>query len=333
MKEKTIAFTLISLCTLAALIALLKPGLSNKTFKDDNSSIDSKIFKKALRSNTIKVIPLEGVIYDSYSGGSPFRTDYNAEFLRKQLRKALAEDSTKAVLLRVNSPGGTVATSQEIYKLVLKLREAGKPVVVSMSDVCASGCYYIASAADRIVANKGSLTGSIGVISQGLNYKGLFEKLGLRDQTFKAGKFKDMGNGARDINPEESKIYQALIDNSYKQFLEDIHFARGIEMEKLEKIAQGLIYTGEQALEVNLVDELGTYDDAKLATLALLKKAGHENLDSYDFDELWNKSKIKTFEDIFDINPFSSLTNFDLNSLLQKTGFPQLDEQIMWLSR
>ena len=205
--------------------------------------------------------------------------------------------------------------------------------MVSMSDVCASGCYYIASAADRIVANKGSLTGSIGVISQGLNYKGLFEKLGLRDQTFKAGKFKDMGNGARDINPEESKIYQALIDNSYKQFLEDIHFARGIEMEKLEKIAQGLIYTGEQALEVNLVDELGTYDDAKLATLALLKKAGHENLDSYDFDELWNKSKIKTFEDIFDINPFSSLTNFDLNSLLQKTGFPQLDEQIMWLSR
>lgn len=332
MKEKTIAFALIFLCAVAALIALLRPSLKiNVSKKNDNAS-SNEILKKALGSKTIKVIPLEGVIYDSFSSNSPFRTDFNAEYLRKNLRKALEDNSTKAVLLRVNSPGGTVATSQEIYSLVLKLREAGKPVVVSMSDVCASGCYYIASAADKIIANKGSLTGSIGVISQGLNYKGLFEKLGLRDQTFKAGKFKDMGNGARELKPEEAKIYQALIDNSYKQFLEDIHVGRGIEMDKLKEIAQGLVYTGEQALEVNLVDELGTYDDAKLATLALLKKSGH-NIEDYKFDELWNKTKIQSIEDMFDLNPFSSVANFDFQAFLQKSGFPQLEEQIMWLSR
>jgi protease IV len=333
MKEKTIAFVLIALCSLAVLVALFKPSVNIKSNTSNVLSSDSEILKKALGSKIIKVIPLEGVIYDSYSSSSPFRTDFNAAFLRKHLRKALRDNSTKAVLLRVNSPGGTVATSQEIYKLVLSLREAGKPVVVSISDVCASGCYYIASAADRIIANKGSLTGSIGVISQGLNYKGLFDKLGLRDQTFKAGKFKDMGNGARELNPEETKIYQALIDNSYKQFLEDIHFGRGIEMEKLEKIAQGLIYTGEQALDVNLVDELGTYDDAKLATLALLKKAGNTDIESYSFDELWDKNRIDSIEDLLDMNPFGAISKFNLNALFQKYGFSQSDDQIMWLSR
>lgn len=332
MKEKTIALTLIILCAIAALIALIRPSLKSQV-ANINSGVEGKILKNAIGSKIIKVIPLEGVIHDSFSSSSPFRADFNAENLRKELRKALEENSTKAVLLRVNSPGGTVATSQEIYSLVLKLRAKGKPVFVSMSDVCASGCYYIASAADKIVANKGTLTGSIGVISQGLNYKGLFEKLGLRDQTFKAGKFKDMGSGSRDINPEERQIYQALIDNSYKQFLEDIHTARGIEMEKLKEIAQGLIYTGEQALEVKLVDELGTYDDAKLSLINYLKNNGHPNAKSYIFDEVWDKSKLSSIEDIFDMNPFSSLSSLNLTEILQESGFPQIDEQIMWLSR
>ena len=326
MKEKTIAFVLIALCALAALIALLKPSAEPQS-KESNIKVDAEMIKKAIGKKTIKVIPLEGMIYDSLAASSPFRADYNAAYLRKELRKALEEDTTRAILLRVNSPGGTVATSQEIYHLVLKLREQGKPVLVSMSDVCASGCYYIASAADKIIANKGTLTGSIGVISQGLNYKGLFEKLGLRDQTFKAGKFKDMGNGARDLNPEEKKIYQALIDNSYKQFLEDIHNARGIEMDKLKEIAQGLIYTGEQALEVNLVDQLGTYDDAKLAVVAELKKAGFDDADDYSFDEVWKKNKLKSFGSIFDMNPFASL---DLGQLFTKGT--QLQEQLMWLA-
>lgn len=331
-KDKTIAFILVFLCFLASLISIFKSNSNSYEKKSSSdSSVESKFIKQAMSSSkSIKVIPLEGVIYDSLTSSSPFRADYNAGYLNKELRKALEDESVKAVLLRMNSPGGTVAASQEIYSLVLKLRAQGKPVVVSMSDVCASGCYYIASAADRIVANKGTLTGSIGVISQGLNYKGLFEKLGLRDQTFKAGKYKDMGSGSRDLTEEERVIYQALIDNSYKQFLEDIKAGRGIEMEVLEKIAQGLIYTGEQALEVNLVDELGTYDDAKLATIAVLKTAGHDKADEYDFDEAWSKSKLKSFEDIFDINPFAI---FDLGKMLKSQGFSQLDEQIMWLNR
>jgi len=329
MKEKTIAFVLILLCALAAFIALLKPSTP---IENNSEDLNSSVIKKAMGVKKIKVIPLEGVIYDSFTAGSPFRADYNAEFLRKELRKALKDNSTKAVLLRMNSPGGTVATSQEIYQLVLELRKESKPVVVSMSDLCASGCYYIASAADKIVANKGSLTGSIGVISQGVNYKGLFDKLGLYDQTIKAGKYKDMGSGARALTLEEEKILQALIDNSYKQFLEDIHNGRNIEMDKLKEIAQGLIYTGEQALEVNLVDELGTYDDAKKLTVKLLKEAGHADAEDYDFDELWDKSKLKSIENIFDFGPFASLSGFDLTKLMKENAIPQIRDQIMWLS-
>ena len=330
MNEKNIALTLIVLCALAAVIALVKPSAHKVSSEKKEMSVDSELLKKAIGSKKIKVLPLEGTIYDSMAASSPFRADYNAAYLKKELVKAIEDDSIKAVMLRVNSPGGTVATSQELYKLVLKLRENGKPVVVSMSDVCASGCYYISSAADRIVANKGTLTGSIGVISSGVNYKLLFEKLGLKDQTIKAGKYKDLGNGARDVTAEEKAILQRLIDNSYKQFLEDIHFARGIEMDKLKKIAQGLIYTGEQALEVNLVDELGTYEDAKLAMLALLKKAGHEKADSYTFDEAWNKTKLKSIEKLLDINPFSKL---DFADLFAKYDFTQIPEQILWMHR
>lgn len=328
MKEKTIALVLIALCALAALVAMIKPGTKTLAKESNDLKIDTQLIKKTIGGKKIKVIPLEGIIYDSFSSRSAFRADYNAAFMRKHLYKALEDDATKAVILRVNSPGGTVATSQELYSLVLKLREQGKPVVVSMSDLCASGCYYIASAADKIVANKGSLTGSIGVISQGLNYKGLMDKLGLRDQTIKAGKFKDMGSGARALGAEEKAILQALIDNSYKQFLEDISFSRSIEMSKLEKIAQGLVYTGEQALEVNLVDELGTYEDAKLATRALLKKMGHKDPETYELEELWKKSKLKSIEDIFDMNPFASL-----GSIFDKSYDLFAAEEIMWLHR
>ena len=330
MKDKSLALLIIALCVVAALVSIFKPTAGQRSSSDTNSQIDTEFIKKTLGKNKIKVIPLEGVIYDSFAASSPFRADYNAAYLKEQLQKAFEDDKTKAVLLRMNSPGGTVAASQEIYNEVLKLRRAGKPVVVSMTDVCASGCYYIASAADKIVANKGTLTGSIGVISQGLNYKELFEKLGLRNQTFKAGKYKDLGNGARDITEEERKILQALIDDSYNQFLEDINHARGIDMAKLKRIAQGLIYTGKQALDVNLVDSLGTYDDAKGIIVDLLVEAGQANAAEYDFDEVWKKTKLSSLESIFDLNPFSSKLSNSLDFL--QNNYTQLEDQLMWLA-
>lgn len=327
MKEKNIALILIVLCSLAVLISLFK----TKTAVKDNSTLDSDIISNAISSKKIKVLALDGMIFDSISSSSsPFKSHFDAATLKRDLIDAIKDENVKAIMLRVNSPGGTVATSQEIYNLVLKAKEKNKPVVVSMSDLCASGCYYIASAANTIVANKGSLTGSIGVISQGLNYKGLFDKLGLYDQTIKAGKFKDIGSGSREISLEEKQILQNLIDDSYDQFLEDINKARGIEMSKLKKIAQGLIYTGRQAKEVNLVDELGTYDDAKAITINLLKALGQAEADDYVFDEVWKKSKISSIKDFLSFNPFASL-NFA--NFMDFFNLSAENQKILWLSR
>lgn len=293
--KEILAISIIVLCLLAVFIGLVKKNPLNKS---DNSKTQ---LVKSLSKDKVKVIPLEGVIYDSIVSHSPFRSTYNAAALKEELDAALSDNSVKAVLLRLNSPGGTVAASQEIYDLVFRVRKAGKPVVVSMSDVCASGCYYIASAADRIVANKGTLTGSIGVISQGLNYKGLLEKLGLKDQTFKAGKFKDLASGSNELTPEEAALMQGLLDDSYQQFLDDIHKARGISKEDLGKIAQGLIYTGKQALDVKLVDQVGTYNDAKNTVRTLLEDQGYKNYNKIVFDEIWQKNKLSGFEDLLDI--------------------------------
>lgn len=170
-----------------------------------------------------------------------------------------------------------------------------------MADICASGCYYISSAANKIVANRGTITGSIGVISQGLNFKGLFDRWGIADQTMKSGKYKDMGSGQRVMTAEERAIYQALLDSSYKQFLDDVEKSRGIPRDKLEKIAQGLIYTGVQALEVGLVDQLGTYRDSEMIVKELLKtEYGYKAADNLKFDETWSHSSVSKLQELLD---------------------------------
>jgi len=179
----------------------------------------------------------------------------------KQIKQFRKESSIKAIVLRIDSPGGAVGPSQEIYREVRRTIQS-KPVVASMGSVAASGGYYVASAASYIVANPGTLTGSIGVIIHLPNFHELFGKIGYQMTTIKSGKFKDIGNPSRDMTPEEKELLQTTIDETYRQFVRDVASARNLSEEQVRGIADGRIIMGEKALELKLVDQLGNFEDA-----------------------------------------------------------------------
>ena len=193
----------------------------------------------------------------------------NSKDIVSQLKKYRKNKSINAVVLRIESPGGTIGASQEIYEEVKKIRESGKIIVASLGNVAASGGYYVACGADKIVANPGTVTGSIGVIAEFFNISELADKFGLKFETVKSGKFKDSGSPFRTLTTEERKYFQKLIDDSFQQFVEVVHQEREIDKEKLLKIADGRIFTGQQAKELNLVDELGSYEDAISLTIKM----------------------------------------------------------------
>ena len=166
------------------------------------------------------------------------------------------DDSIKAVVVRVDSPGGGVVPSQEIYNAILSLKKK-KRVVVSMGSVAASGGYYIACAADEIVANPGTITGSIGVIAHFSNVEELLKKIGLKSSIIKSGKYKDIGSPLREMTQDEKRLFQGVIDDIYDQFIEAVSTNRNITKKKVADIADGRIFTGRQALKMKLVDFLG----------------------------------------------------------------------------
>ncbi len=180
----------------------------------------------------------------------------------RQLR-ALREDNTVAgILLRIDSPGGAVAPSQEIFKEVMELRRLNKPVVVSMGNLAASGGYYVACPAFKIFANPGTITGSIGVIISFPHYYKLLNKIGVDFQVLKSGKLKDVGNPNREMTPHEKAFLQNMLDDIHSQFIEDVSEARDIDIDSLTRIADGRIFTGRQAINAGLVDTLGGFEDA-----------------------------------------------------------------------
>jgi protease-4 len=197
----------------------------------------------------IAVVELKGTITSS-------------EQIVSQLKRHRENRSIKAIVLRVDSPGGAVVPSQEIYEEVRKTRDAGKPVVVSMGSLAASGGYYVSCGATEIVANRGTLTGSIGVISQFIQIEQLMSKLGIGSATVKSGKLKDSGSLFRRFTEADRKYWEGLIQDTYNQFLTVVERERHIPHDKLLKIADGRVFSGEQALEAGLVDTLGTYEDA-----------------------------------------------------------------------
>ncbi len=204
----------------------------------------------SLSGDQVASLELEGVISDS------------SEFV-EQLKDYGTRPGVKSVVIRINSPGGGVAASQEIYEAVKKFRsDTKKKVIVSMASVAASGGYYIACGADRIFANPGTITGSIGVIAEWYNYGDLLRWAKMQNVVIKSSAFKDAGSPTRPLTEEERAYFQSLINNMYDQFVLTVVESRKIEETEVRKLADGRVYTGQQAQASGLVDELGTLQDA-----------------------------------------------------------------------
>lgn len=186
----------------------------------------------------------------------------NARGVVSQLARYRDDRSVPAIVVRIDSPGGEVAPTQEIFDEIKKTRNAGKKVIASMGGVAASGGYYIACAADSIVANPGTLTGSIGVIFELPNVEGLFKKFGVDWEVVKSGKHKDIGSFARRLTNEERRLLQEVVDDVYGQFIDAVVQGRRLPRDQVMALADGRVFTGHQAKALGLVDRTGTYEDA-----------------------------------------------------------------------
>jgi protease-4 len=196
-----------------------------------------------------------------------------------QLRKFDQDDSIKAIILHIDSPGGGAAASQEIYKEVRRIRdEKKKPIIASIESVGASGAYYIASGTNRIYANDASIVGSIGVIMEWTNYGDLLKWAKLKPEVLKAGSLKDAGSPTREMTPEERAYFQSLVDNMHTQFIRDVASGRKLEVDKLQPLATGQVWTGEQALPLHLIDKQGGFRDALLETAKSVGISGEPNV-------------------------------------------------------
>ena len=208
----------------------------------------------------IAVIPLSGTITtedSSLFSGSTINPDLVSDYLTR----AEKDKAVKAIVLRIESPGGEIAPCQEILREIERVKET-KPIVVSMGGTAASGGYYISTQANKIIALPTTMTGSIGVIYQVTNIEGLLEKLGIQIEIFKGGKYKDMYWGFRELTPEEKEIMQGMVNEYYEQFIDVVAEGRGLSEEEVRNLATGQIYTGTAAKELGLVDELGDLDTA-----------------------------------------------------------------------
>lgn len=215
-----------------------------------------------LAKDRIGVIDVSGLITaQSTMGMFGGVSGAGADRIVGHIRSAAADHTIRAVVVRIDSPGGTPAASQEIFSAILAARER-KPFVASMADVAASGAYYVAAACDRIVANRATLTGSIGVMMPGYDLSGLLEWVRVKPTVITSGKFKDIGSFDRPMRAEERELLQAMVDNTYEQFLTDVAIGRKVPPAKIRPHADGRIFTGEQAKKVGLVDELGGFYDA-----------------------------------------------------------------------
>lgn len=195
----------------------------------------------------------------------------------EELQQYLEDREVKAIILRIDSPGGGVGPAQEIYREVMKIK-AKKKVVTSMGSVAASGGYYIASASDLIVANPGTITGSIGVIMQFSNFEELLKKIGIKGVVLKSGEHKDIGSPFREMTPEEKKIMQEVLDNVHQQFIQAVAEGRKLDRAKVVEIADGRILTGEQAKKLGLVDQMGNLQDTIEITAKMVGISGKPNV-------------------------------------------------------
>jgi protease IV len=248
-KSRIISLAILGLIVLTVLVSVrqaARPLLKTRT---------------AARS-AVAVVYLEGVIVGGRGQNTLLAAVGGTDAVIRQLRLAKEDPEVAAVVLRINSPGGSASASQEVHNEVMRVRDAGKPLVVSFADVAASGGYWIACAADEIVANPATITGSIGVIMEMTNLEELYRMLGIRSEVVKSGEHKDMGSSTRPLEDSERAILQAMVDDIFDQFVDVVMSGRNLSEEQVRELADGRIFTGRQALEAGLVDSLGDFADA-----------------------------------------------------------------------
>ena len=234
-----------------------------------------------------------------------------SEKIVEDLNDFAQRDDIDAILIRLNTPGGGVAASQEIYEKVKEISEGNKkPIIASMGSVAASGGYYIAAGADTIIANLGTATGSIGVIMSYPIAADFMDKVGLALQSVKSGRLKDAGTFSRDPSSADLKYFQNLVDNLHEQFVRTVAYERGMTYDQAAKLATGQVYSGEQSLRLGLVDIIGTYDNAISLASQL---AGFDEKAKVIYPDVENEGLLDLFLNRSEINlPFSNLDIFPL---------------------
>ncbi|MDE1160575.1 MAG: signal peptide peptidase SppA [Acidobacteriaceae bacterium] len=239
---------------IVGVVMIIVAAIWASALKSIVKSGDGNVSSSTFSSNSIAVIEINGVILD-------------ADKIDKQLEKYGNDSDVKAILLRINSPGGGAAASQEIYHEVMRVRtEKHKRIEASVESVGASGAYYIASACDKIYANQASVVGSIGVIMSWTNYGDLMRWAKMKNVTISKGELKDAGDPTRDLTPKEQAYFQGLVDNMYGQFVHDVAIGRHTTDARILPLATGQVWTGQQALPLGLIDAEGGYHEALLDT-------------------------------------------------------------------
>ena len=324
MKPALIAKIVILLCILSLIIGFFN---IDKDTLYGMSEVNSNSKNIITNANKIAVIELEGVIASSYENNF-FSVEASASNLLKSLKTAALDNNIKGVIIKINSPGGTVAMSQSIYNEIIELRKT-KPVIAVFDDVAASGGYYIASAADRIIAQSGTLTGSIGVIFSFMDYHNLLsDKLNINPVVIKSGKYKDIGSGTRAMTEEERNLMQDIINDSYSQFIEaitagrinrqDTYTAQKTELtpQTLRENADGRVFTGRQASKLGFVDCLGGMDVAQ----NMIEKMAQEKFNNSLSVKLINYNKKASIAEYFsDFTEYGSKSNFKLTDFIPKS--------------
>lgn len=257
-----------------------------------------EVIEEGNASKKIAVLEVNGAIQDTGDVTSFFQSPgYNHSAFMENLEHVKEDKDVKGIILKVNSPGGGVVESAEIHdKLVEISEETKKPIYVSMGSMAASGGYYISAPADKIYASPETLTGSLGVIMQGVNYAGLAEKYGVEFVTIKSGEFKDIMSPSREMTEEEKNILQTMINNSYEGFVDVIASGRGLSEEEVRTIADGRIYDGRQAKEIGLIDDFGYFEDVTEAMKKNEKLAGAQVVsysENFGFGSLFSMAASK----------------------------------------
>ncbi len=243
--------------------------------------------KEREQAEKIAIIYVEGVIMGGRGQSNVFMEQGGTDQVMKQLHEARDDKSVKAVILRINSPGGSAAASQEVGTEIKKLRASGKTVVTSMGDVAASGGYWLAACTDKIYANPTTMTGSIGVYVPYANWEELYKKIGIYQEKIKSGPHKDILSPERAMTSEERAIIQVMVDDIYNQFVTVVAEGRKMDVDQVRKLADGRIFTGNQAKQLGLIDELGNMYDAIDGTAKLAGISGKPEIKEYGKTSPW----------------------------------------------